>query len=71
MKTIYVKLNDVLALLSADLKNVNDYKAQLTGDDISAKSGRTACNILAQHTSALMINLLGCLETYEFGDEKD
>lgn len=71
MKTIYVKLNDVLALLSADLKNANDSKAQLIGDDISAKSGRAACDILAQHTAVLTMNVLGCLETYEFDDGKD
>ena len=68
MKTIYVKLEDVLALLGADLKNTNDSKAQLTGDDISAKSGRAACDILAQHTSVLTMTVMNRLKTYEFDD---
>lgn len=68
MKTIYVKLEDVLALLGADLKNTNDSKAQLTGDDISAKSGRAACDILAQHTSVLTMTVMSRLKTYEFDD---
>lgn len=68
MKTKYVKLEDLLALLSADLKNTNDSKAQLTGDDISAKSGRAACDILAQHTSVLTMTVMSRLKTYEFDD---
>lgn len=70
MKTNYVKLDDVLALLSADLKNTNDSKAQLIGDDINAQSGRAACDILAQHTSVLTMTVMGCLKTYEFDDER-
>lgn len=68
MKTTYVKLEDLLNLLSADLKNTNDSKAQLTGDDISAKSGRAACDILAQHTSVLTMTVMSRLKTYEFDD---
>lgn len=68
MKTAYVKLEDLLAMLSADLKNTNDSKAQLTGDDISAKSGRAACDILAQHTSVLTMTVMSRLKTYEFDD---
>lgn len=68
MKTTYVKLEDLLTMLSADLKNTNDSKAQLTGDDISAKSGRAACDILAQHTSVLMMTVMSRLKTYEFDD---
>lgn len=71
MKSTYVKLEDVLALLSADLKNTNDSKAQLIGDDISAKSGRAACDILAQHTSVLTMAVMSRLKTYEFDDGKD
>lgn len=71
MKTKYVKLEDLLAMLSADLKNTNDSKAQLTGDDISAKSGRAACDILAQHTAALTMTVMNHLKTYEFDDGKD
>lgn len=68
MKTTYVKLEDLLTMLSADLKNTNDSKAQLTGNDISAKSGRAACDILAQHTSVLMMTVMSRLKTYEFDD---
>lgn len=68
MKTTYVKLEDLLTMLSADLKNTNDSKAQLTGDDISAKSGRAACDILAQHTSVLTMTVMSRLKTYEFDD---
>lgn len=70
MKTTYVKLEDLLSLLSADLKNTNDAKAQLIGDDISAQSGRAACDILAQHTAVLTMTVMGCLKTYEFDDER-
>lgn len=68
MKTTYVKLEDLLTMLSADLKNTNDSKAQLIGDDISAKSGRAACDILAQHTSVLTMTVMSRLKTYEFDD---
>lgn len=71
MKTAYVKLEDLLAMFSADLKNTNDSKAQLIGDDISAKSGRAACDILAQHTSVLTMTVMNHLKTYEFDDGKD
>lgn len=71
MKTTYVKLEDLLTMLSADLKNTNDSKAQLIGDDISAKSGRAACDILAQHTSVLTMAVMNHLKTYEFDDGKD
>ena len=70
MKTTYVKLEDLLTMLSADLKNTNDSKAQLIGDDISAKSGRAACDILAQHTSVLTMTVMSRLKTYEFDDGK-
>ena len=68
MKTAYVKLEDLLALLRLDLKNTNDAKAQVIGDDISAKSGRAACDILAQHTSVLTMTVMSRLKTYEFDD---
>lgn len=71
MKTKYVKLEDILALLSADLKNTNDSKAQLIGDDIAAKSGRATCDILAKHTSVLLMTALNHLKIYEFDDGKD
>lgn len=71
MKTKYVKLEDLLTMLSADLKNTNDSKAQLIGDDISAKSGRAACDILVQHTSVLTMAVMSRLKTYEFDDGKD
>lgn len=71
MKTTYVKLEDLLTMLSADLKNTNDSKAQLIGDDISSKSGRAACDILAQHTSVLTMNVMNHLKTYEFYDGED
>ena len=68
MKTTYVKLEDLLTMLSADLKNTNDSKAQLIGDDLAAKSGRAACDILAQHTAVLTMNIMNRLKTYEFDD---
>lgn len=68
MKTKYVKLEDLLGLLSADLKNTNDSKAQLIGDDLAAKSGRAACDILAQHTAVLTMAVMNRLKTYEFDD---
>lgn len=71
MKTTYVKLEDLLTMLSADLKNTNDSKAQFIGDDIGAKTGRAACDILAQHTSVLTMTLMSRLKTYEFDDRKD
>lgn len=71
MKTTYVKLEDLLSLFSADLKNTNDAKAQLIGDDINAQSGRAACDILAQHTAVLTMTIMGCLKTYEFDDGKE
>lgn len=71
MKTAYVKLEDLLALLSADLQNTNDSKAKLVGDDISAQSGRAACDILARHTSVLTMAVMSYLKTYEFDDEKN
>lgn len=71
MKTEYVKLEDLLAMFNADLKNTTDSKAQLTGDDISAQSGRAACDIIAQHTAVLTMTVMGCLKTYEFDDGKE
>lgn len=71
MKTAYVKLEDLLALLSLDLKNTNDAKAQVIGDDISAKSRRAVCDILAHHTSGLTMTVANLLKTYEFDDGKD
>lgn len=71
MKTKYVKLEDLLGLLSADLKNTNDSKAQVIGDDISAKSRRAACDILAKHSSVLMMTVMNHLKTYEFEDGKN
>lgn len=71
MKTAYVKLEDLLAMLSADLKNTNDSKAKLIGDDLAAKSGRAACDILAQHTSVLTMTVMSHLKTYEFDDDKN
>lgn len=71
MKTTYVKLEDLLTMLSADLKNTNDSKAQFIGDDISAKSGRATCDFLAQHTSVLTMTVMNHLKTYEFDDGKD
>lgn len=71
MKTTYVKLEDLLTMLSADLKNTNDSKAQLIGDDLAAKSGRAACDILAQHTAVLTMAVMNRLKTYEFDDGKD
>lgn len=68
MKTTYVKLEDLLTMLSADLKNTNDSKAELIGDDLAAKSGRAACDILAQHTAVLTMNIMNRLKTYEFDD---
>lgn len=68
MKTTYVKLEDLLTMLSADLKNTNDSKAQLIGDDLAAKSGRAACDILAQHTAVLTMAVMNRLKTYEFDD---
>lgn len=71
MKTAYVKLEDLLALLSLDLKNINDAKAQVIGDDISAKSRRAAGEILAHHTSVLTMTVMNHLKTYEFDDDKN
>lgn len=71
MKATYVKLEDLLTMLSADLKNTNDSKAQLIGDDLTAKSGRAACDILAQHTSVLTMTVMNRLKIYEFDDRKD
>ena len=71
MKTKYVKFEDVLALLSADLKNTNDAKSKIEGDDINARSRKVACDILAQHTSVLTMTVMNRLKIYEFDDRKD
>lgn len=71
MKTAYVKLEDLLALLSFDLKNNNDMKAQVIGDDISAESKRVVGDILARHTSVLTMTVVNHLKTYEFDDDKN
>lgn len=70
MKTKYVKLEDLLTMLSADLKNTNDSKAKLIGDDIAAESGRAACDILAQHTAVFTMTVMNHLKIYEFEDGK-
>ena len=70
MKIKYVKLEDLLGLLNADLKNTNDSKAQVIGDDISAKYRRAACDVLAKHTSVLTMTVMSRLKTYEFDDGK-
>lgn len=70
MKEKYVKLNDIIAMLNSDLKNTNDAKSKIEGNDISAQSGRAACDILAKHTSVLLMTALNHLKTYEFEDGK-
>lgn len=70
MKVKYVKLGDVIAMLSSDLKNMNDAKSKIEGNDISAQSGKAACDILAKHTSVLLMTALNHLKTYEFEDRK-
>lgn len=71
MKSKYIKLDDVIKMLDADLKNTNDSKAQLTGDNISATCGRAACDILAKHTAVLTMAILERLKIYEFDDDKN
>lgn len=70
MKTAYVKLEDLLTMLSADLKNINDEKAEIKGDDINAQVRQTICDILAQHSSVLTMTVMNHLKTYEFENEK-
>lgn len=70
MKEKYVKLNDIIAMLNSDLKNTNDAKSKIEGNDISAQSGKVACDILAKHTSVLLMTALNHLKTYEFEDGK-
>ena len=70
MKEKYVKLSDVIAMLRSDIKNTNDAKAEITGDDINAKSRKAACDILAKHTLVLLMTALNHLKTYEFEDGK-
>lgn len=70
MKEKYVKLSDIIAMLSSDLKNMNDAKSKIEGTDISAQSGKAACDILAKHTSVLLMTALNHLKTYEFEDGK-
>ena len=70
MKEKYVKLSDVIAMLSSNIKNTNDVKSKIEGNDISAQSGKAACDILAKHTSVLLMTALNHLKTYEFEDGK-
>lgn len=70
MKEKYVKLGDVIAMLSSDLKNMNDTKSKIEGNDISAQSRKAACDILAKHTSVLLMTALNHLKIYEFEDGK-
>ena len=71
MKVKYVKLGDVIAMLSSDLKNTNDAKSKIEGNDICAQSGKAACDILAKHTSVLLMTAMNQLKTYDFDDGKD
>lgn len=68
MKEKYVKLSDVIAMLSSDIKNTNDAKSKIEGNDISAQSRKAACDILAKHTSVLTMTMMSRLKTYEFDD---
>ena len=70
MKEKYVKLSDVIAMLSSDIKNTNDAKSKNEGNDISAQSRKAACDILAKHTSVLLMTALNHLKIYEFEDGK-
>lgn len=70
MKEKYVKLSDVIAMLSSDIKNTNDAKSKIEENDISARSRKAACDILAKHTSVLLMTVLNHLKTYEFEDGK-
>lgn len=70
MKEKYVKLNDIIAMLNSDLKNTNDAKSKIEGNDISAQSRKVVGDILARHTSVLLMTTLNHLKTYEFEDGK-
>lgn len=70
MKEKYVKLNDIIAMLNSDLKNTNDAKSKIEGNDISAQSRKAVGDILAKHTSVLLMTTLNHLKTYEFEDGK-
>ena len=70
MKEKYVKLSDVIAMLSSDIKNTNDAKSEIEGNDINAQSRKAACDILAKHASVLLMTALNHLKTYEFEDGK-
>ena len=70
MKEKYVKLSDVIAMFSSDIKNTNDDKSKIEGNDISAQTRKAACDILAKHTSVLLMTALNHLKTYEFEDGK-
>lgn len=70
MKEKYVKLSDVIAMLSSDIKNTNDAKSKIERNDISAQSRKAACDILAKHTSVLLMTALNHLKIYEFEDGK-
>ena len=70
MKEKYVKLSDVIAMLSSDIKNTKDAKSKIEGNDISAQSRKAACDILAKHTSVLLMTALNHLKIYEFEDGK-
>ena len=70
MKEKYVKLSDVIAMLSSDIENTSDAKSEIEGNDISAQIRKAACDILAKHTSVLLMTALNHLKTYEFEDGK-
>lgn len=70
MKEKYVKLSDVIAMLGSDIKITNDDKSKIEGNDISAQIRKAVCDILAKHTSVLMMTVMNHLKTYEFEDGK-
>ena len=70
MKEKYVKLSDVIAMLSSDIKNTTDAKSEIEGNDISAQIEKATCDILAKHTSVLLTTALNHLKIYEFEDGK-
>lgn len=70
MKEKYVKLSDVIAMLGSDIKITNDDKSKIEGNDISAQIRKAVCDILAKHTSVLMMAVMNHLKTYEFEDGK-
>lgn len=65
-KEEYVKLDDVMALLMADINHLDADKKNIVGNGTIAQIQRTMADALRKHSSSMLDNVMNHLRRYEF-----